>query len=140
MLGDDDRRPAGAEQAGDVGQRVGVVHVDDVGLLPRGRDVAGGDLLGAQGGEGEGAGDGGVLATRASGAPPTLHRDHLHLVAQIRRALGETLDHPFHAARARPVVLREVENAHRSHAKFTTTRDRSQPALALGVGRVSCHI
>ena len=36
----------------------------------------------------------------------------LHLVAQVRRTLGESLDHPFHAAGARPVVLREMKNAH----------------------------
>ena len=44
--------------------------------------------------------------------PRLFDRHDLDLVAQVRRAFGESLDHPFHAAGARPVVLREMENAH----------------------------
>ena len=48
MLGDDHGRAAGPEQAGDVGQRMRVMEVDDVRPLPGGGDVARRDLLAAE--------------------------------------------------------------------------------------------
>src|SRR5206468_1492591 len=41
-----------------------------------------------------------------------LHGDHLDMVPEIGRSFRQRLHHTLHAARARPVVLREVQNAH----------------------------
>jgi hypothetical protein len=112
MLSHDHRGPPGAEQAGHVGQRMRMMHVDDVGPLPCRRDVAGGDFLRAERGKRECPGDRGPLAGGAAGPASALDGHDLYLVAELGRAFGQALDHPFHAAGARPVVLRQVENAH----------------------------
>jgi hypothetical protein len=89
-----------------------MVDVDDVGPPPRRRDVPGGDLLGAERGEGEDMGNRRALPRGAPALAASLHRDDFHLVPEHRRSLGEALDHPFHAARLRPVILREVQDSH----------------------------
>ena len=89
-----------------------MVDVNDVGALPRRRDVPRRDLLRAERREREGPRHRGALAARGARPAAGLHRDDLHLVPQVRRPFGEALDHPLHAAGARPIVLRQVENAH----------------------------
>jgi hypothetical protein len=91
-----------------------MVQVNDVRPLPCSGDVAGGNLLGSQCGEGEGPGHG-RAGPRGSGTPaPALHRNDLDVMAEIGRPIGQRLDHALHATRARPIVLCEVQNAHRS--------------------------
>ena len=51
VMGDHHRSASCAEKAGQVGQRMWMVDVDDVGALPAVREVARGDLLGAEGAE-----------------------------------------------------------------------------------------
>jgi hypothetical protein len=49
MLGYDDGGAARAKEAGEVGKRMRVMNVNDVGPFPRGRNVTGGDFLRTQG-------------------------------------------------------------------------------------------
>jgi hypothetical protein len=113
MLGHDHRRSPRAEQAGHVGQGVGVMYMDDVGALPRGGDVARRDLLRAKRSERERASDRGTLAPDVPGAAQRRFDGHdLDLVPQARRTLGQPLDHTLHAPGARPVVLRKMKDAH----------------------------
>ena len=60
-----------------------------------------------------------------------------------RRALGEPLDHPFHAAGPRPVVLREVKNSHgvsrQVHHDPRSKSTGARPLVPAPAGRDWCR-
>ena len=114
VLGHDHRGVPGAQQAGQIGERVGMMDVDDVGPFPGGRNVARGNLLRAKRRKGEGAGDQRPMAAGFAAPSQAFDRHHLDLVTEFGRAFGQRLNHALHAPGPGPVVLREVQNAHGS--------------------------
>jgi hypothetical protein len=80
MLCDDYRGVRGAQQAGEVGQRVGVMHVNDVGLLPGRRDVPRSNLLRAERRKRECPSHQGPLADRLASTADAFHRDYFDMV------------------------------------------------------------
>ncbi len=114
MLSHHHRRSTRTKQAGQVGEWMGMVDVDDIGALPGGRDVSGRDFLAAKRRERKGPGHARAVSSRLAGPAATLDRHHLDLVAEVGGAFRQRLDHPLHAAGPRPVVLREVQDAHGS--------------------------
>ena len=89
-----------------------MVHMDDVGPVPRRREVPGREVLRAERPEGEDPGHARLLPMPPVAGPCALHRHDLDLVPQCRGAFREVLDDALPAAGTRPVVTGEVKNAH----------------------------
>jgi len=107
-----------------------VMNVNDVGALPCGRDIARREFLRPERREGKGAGHRRALPARIAGAADAAHGHDLHVVAQGGGTFSKALHDALHAARARPVVLRQVEDAHifdRRSAKLPGVANACQP-------------
>jgi hypothetical protein len=85
--------------------------MNDIGRSARRGEVPRGDFLRSNRAQRE---DPGYARMLPSAVPPAAAfiGDHVHIVAQRGRTFGQVLDDPFHPPGMRPIVFREVEDAH----------------------------
>jgi hypothetical protein len=116
------RSSSSAKKTRKIGQRMRVMHVNDIGPFPCGGDISRRDLLRAESRKRKCPSDLGSWPDRLAARSAAFHCHHLDLVPQIGGAFDQCLNDALHATRSRPVVFGEVEYAHAPRSPWVGER------------------